>query len=1010
MRSLLHLGLLATALSPPVLAADWYGQPATFANPPSSDRPLFRYWLPDASVDPKIVQHDVESVASVGGGGLEFVPFFEYGGGHVGSMPPGANWERYNFGTPAFQNVFRAALEAHAEHGMLMDFAFGPNQGQGVPADVSEDGLQMDLVPFTAKVPDSGIFDGEIPGWGTGELVAFTSALVVSQESHTFEVRDNFDLKNVTYDQYWLRHSSLADQTRHVSRHDGHAMVTFPNASPGTYHRVFSFFQKKTLHKNLEFKPSASMNDTIFRNGSYAVDHFSAHGAEAVARFWEKYILTNGVADRLIKAGGCGWEDSLEVASNISWSQSIPGRFKCKFGISINPFLPLFAFKQNNAILQPASPGKFECTLDNREEMERRLNQFHQVLGEGYAEYLDALRRWLRERLGKDLSVQPAYNFPVDMLAAIPHVDIPECESFGFQDNIDLYRRFVGPAQLTGKRIISNEMGAVPNQAYRYPVSHLLFSINRAFAAGVNRFVLHGGAYTGNYYATTWPGHTGFAYLFSDPWSEKQPVWNHGLKEVFDYVARVSHVLRQGVPKIDIIRYSKQSTTTIVAGTEPVDLVDGGWSYTYLSSDNLGLDEPKVKNAHLAPNGPEWQAMVVEESENLTLSAVASLKRYASEGFPIIFSGGSPGFYPIGNDTEEKFHRELRGLQRLRSVYHVANKKVAEKLTSIGLSPRVGVKTNGTWYTTWYDAGDVGYAVVFSDMVKASGQLIVNSTQSPYFYDAWTGDRSPVLAYTQNGGKAIIPLDLAGNQTVIIAFSDSLSKSVPTPRHVIISAPPNVIGTEVGTHLEAVLHVAYAKGIQTVRLDNGKTVGVHGDAVAPAFPLSNWTLVAEHWEAPENLYDASVIARKRNTTHALQELVSWDRLPTLANVSGLGYYSTSFDWCSSKGCLKGQADGAYLNLGRITEAARVFVNGKQTPPLDLLKPDIDISRYLKVGKNEVQIVVPTVMWNYLRGLLPKLKTAGSTPFPLSMKDPLLAVEAGLVGTVTVTPYVLTQVS
>ncbi|KAL3440276.1 hypothetical protein BJX65DRAFT_314936 [Aspergillus insuetus] len=417
-----------------------------------------------------------------------------------------------------------------------------------------------------------------------------------------------------------------------------------------------------------------------------------------------------------------------------------------------------------------------------------------------------------------------------------------------------------------------------------------------------------------------------------------------GVKEVFDYVARVSHVLRQGVPKIDFVRYSKQSTTTIVAGIEPVDLIDGGWSYTYLSSDNLGLDEPKVKNARLAPNGPEWQAMVVEQSENLTLSAVASLKRYASKGFPIIFSGGSPGFYPIGNDTEEDFQHELRGLKRLRSVYQVASKKVAEKLTSIGLSPRVGAKTNGTWYTTWYDAGDVGYAVVFNDMVKASGQLIVNSTQSPYFYDAWTGNRSPVLAYTQKGGKVIIPLDLSGNQTVIVAFSDSLSKSVPTPRYVIISAPPNVIGTGVGTHLEAELHVAYARGAQTARLDNDRTVGIQGEAVVPAFPLSNWTLVAEHWEAPEDLSDASVIARKRNTTHALQELVSWDQLR----------HSQMYRaWATTA-------------LRRITETARVFVNGKHTPPLDLLKPEIDISRYLKVGNNEVQIVVPTVMWNYLR--------------------------------------------
>jgi hypothetical protein len=61
-------------------------------------------------------------------------------------MPPGANWDKYNFGTPAFQALFKAALEAHDENGLYMDFAIGPNQGQGVPAHVTDDGLQWDLV------------------------------------------------------------------------------------------------------------------------------------------------------------------------------------------------------------------------------------------------------------------------------------------------------------------------------------------------------------------------------------------------------------------------------------------------------------------------------------------------------------------------------------------------------------------------------------------------------------------------------------------------------------------------------------------------------------------------------------------------------------------------------------------------------------------------------------------------------------------------------------------------
>ncbi len=122
----------------------------TFADPSSFERMRFRYWLPDGGVDTEVVKADIKSIGSIGGGGVEFLGFFEYGG-HFGSMPPGADWVKHNFGTPAYQNVFKAALEAHAENGLLMDFPIGPNQGQGVPANTTDDGLQWDLVSARRK-------------------------------------------------------------------------------------------------------------------------------------------------------------------------------------------------------------------------------------------------------------------------------------------------------------------------------------------------------------------------------------------------------------------------------------------------------------------------------------------------------------------------------------------------------------------------------------------------------------------------------------------------------------------------------------------------------------------------------------------------------------------------------------------------------------------------------------------------------------------------------------------
>lgn len=46
----------------------------SFADPPALFRPRFRYWLPDASVDPAIAAADIDAAGAVGAGGVEFLP------------------------------------------------------------------------------------------------------------------------------------------------------------------------------------------------------------------------------------------------------------------------------------------------------------------------------------------------------------------------------------------------------------------------------------------------------------------------------------------------------------------------------------------------------------------------------------------------------------------------------------------------------------------------------------------------------------------------------------------------------------------------------------------------------------------------------------------------------------------------------------------------------------------------------------------------------------------------
>ena len=76
-----------------------------FSIPSARHRPKFRYWLPDASVDPERVQADIASAGAQGAGGVEVLGYYWYG--NVGSFfPVPVDWVEYGWGTESWSTFF----------------------------------------------------------------------------------------------------------------------------------------------------------------------------------------------------------------------------------------------------------------------------------------------------------------------------------------------------------------------------------------------------------------------------------------------------------------------------------------------------------------------------------------------------------------------------------------------------------------------------------------------------------------------------------------------------------------------------------------------------------------------------------------------------------------------------------------------------------------------------------------------------------------------------------------
>ncbi|KAE9371636.1 hypothetical protein N431DRAFT_545837 [Stipitochalara longipes BDJ] len=988
----------------------------TFQAPSANVRPRFRYWLPDASVNQSQVADDIRDAGKVGSGGIELLGYYLYG--NVQIFPGNydllqSDWTVNYFGSPAWKNLQTVVLQTAQEEGLLVDLALGPNQGAGVPAPSESDGLLWDLFFFEVSIPIGGIFDGVLPGWNSGALVAASTGLVLDATASTIT----------------LSHTSLNDITKSVDG-NGHVKINFPSNKPGIENRLFAYYLKHSHYPEVQAQDSVltavpqSPIKIYEQNGSWVVDHFSALGAQTIIDYWQNHLLDSSTINLIKKVGNYVWEDSQEFffLENTFWTPKIQDTFSANRGYSVNKYIPLLI----NRLASSAYSALY--VTDESDSGLSHVADYRQTLTELNAVYLQTLTNWAEQTLGIQFSAQVVYNLPMDMLANIPYVHAPECETLAFDSNIDGYKQFAGPANLAGKRIISSESGASFGQTYQQTIPDLLSGFKRSIAGGVNNFIVHGYPYTGNYGNTTWPGFTAFDYTFSEMHGRHLPGWDF-YSDWLDWLSRNQWVAQTGVPKVDLVFWTKSTNhKQILPKYRSNDLLAAGYSYEYLSPDNFALPEAYVLDGALAPRRQQFKAIVIRANEILTGLGLIKLSEYAIAGLPIIFHGGLPSkFHGYNQDGHASANSTISHLISLRNV-HVTSSGVglAHTLAKIKVTPRTAVSGNGTWYTTWRSDSSTDYVYVFNvDQSFSSGSISFETTGVPYTYNAWTGEITPVLVYEQSSTHTTIPLQLAGSQTTIIAFKNSGGESkrlyVQTDS---IPAPILDIRSGSSSNALSILLTSTSTSPIKLQLSTGKSTTLSPvQRLIPAFHLSNWNLTIESWTSPSDPYDLNPVAARSNLTtiNNIQTLLPWNELSSsLKTISGRGYYSTSFVWPPTHHRNTAQKvifnrppptnnlGGALLDLGKIFHTARVSVNGHVLPALDVVWARADISSYLQIGVNSVEVVVSTPLGNALSAIWGDVETSGK--FAQSQIGAPWIAAYGLVDRVTVIPYEIVSVT
>ena len=386
----------------------------------------------------------------------------------------------------------------------------------------------------------------------------------------------------------------------------------------------------------------------------------------------------------------------------------------------------------------------------------------------------------------------------------------------------------------------------------------------------------------------------------------------------------------------------------------------------------------------------------------VTIEAIDALVEKAALGLPIIFIGPLPNqTYPVLSSTQNALTSAISKLLATKGVYQIQRTEdLPALLSKIGIKPRVSLECSTNPVLSVYrSAKDIDYVYLFNDQPGSArcNATISASRVTPYSYNAWTGAQRPLLRYSVDKSTFSFSAELNSNETAIIA----LHRGEPGSQRSYTSSSDSLVSLEASKN--SIL--ALVTGPTVITSSTGEVYRLQ-PRLTGTQNLKNWDLTVEDWHsASDRLAVQTEIA---NHTFTNTTLVPWNRLvspidgSSLEKVSGVGHYTTKFTVPTTPSNSKNSLFGI-LKLPLIQHTARVYIDGKLQPPVDPVKPVVQLDGLVSGKTYELRIEVTTTLFNRIKAEANSTWVVGQTAGQL---QPLYAsmpfTEYGLVGDVNIT--------
>lgn len=672
------------------------------------------------------------------------------------------------------------------------------------------------------------------------------------------------------------------------------------------------------------------------------------------------------------------WEAGMQ-----NWTNGMIADFKRLRGYDPTPYLPVLAGRVVGS-----------ATISDRFLWDFRRTEADLYASQYYGTMESELKLLKMESYAEASGV--ALEIPEDTLLNKSYIDIPMAEFWVHALHpesmyyVDV-RGAVSAAHDYGKPVVATE--SFTGGGYEAPYT-LKKIADYWFAQGVNRLVFHTSA---EQPLDTKPGNVMVGTNIN-----RNITWANLAKPLMTYFARVSYMLQQGDPVVDIAYLLPQGAPSTMPfwGAGLVPKPPAGYNYDYINTDVLlhrtsvtsdgGIH---VEGSGAMPAGMTFRLLVLPPTREMTPEVLRKIDELVAGGATVLgrrpTSSPSLVDYPEADTEVHALATDLWGdTDGITDIQHAFGKGMIYTGISVGevltrLQDRPDFASSGSlenapaWTHRRTANADIYFVVNQADApvhLRARFRATANCVQiwrpmsgsisTVALVDklnasgAHTGALLPDLsrnrqpgiqpaAYVDESGFTIVPIDLAERESVFVVFRHNVTSPPPTPQIVETS-------------------------LATLR--------------------GPWTLdFPPQWGAPASVQ--------------LNALTSW----TTSSIPGVKYFSGTATYVKDLRAPESwfrNGRRLYIDLGTVRDIAQVEVNGKSAGLVWAPPYRVDVTGVLRPGLNHLRIEVTNEWTNRIVGdrLLPPdqrvLPQSGPPPGRRALFfGPREPVESGLLGEV-----------